>query len=129
MYSYILSFYLKDSAQKSSCFTAFHCRLLDKNFRHILDFMSEQAVKFQTQFCRFGSRCLPITSLLQHVQANTSQSEGRRSMVTEISTVELLYFNPLDEYTSVYSGTPLFQHPEMRTPLYTVEPLYSNPLN
>ena len=24
-----------------------------------------------------------------------------------------------------YSGTPLFQHSEMRTPLYTVEPLYS----
>ena len=25
-------------------------------------------------------------------------------------------------------GTPLFQHPEVRTPLYTVEPLYSNTL-
>ena len=31
--------------------------------------------------------------------------------------------------TSVYSGTPLFQHPEMRIPLYTVKPLYSNPWN
>ena len=30
--------------------------------------------------------------------------------------------------TSVYSGTPLFQPPETRTPLYTVELLYSNPL-
>ena len=27
-----------------------------------------------------------------------------------------------------HSGTPLFQPPEMRTPLYTVELLYSNPL-
>ena len=32
-----------------------------------------------------------------------------------------------NEDTSVYSGTP-FQHPEMRTPLYTVELLYSNTL-
>ena len=31
-------------------------------------------------------------------------------------------------YISVYSRTPLFQHSEMRTSLYTVEPLYSNPL-
>ena len=30
--------------------------------------------------------------------------------------------------TSVYSGTPLFQPPEMRIPLYTVELLYSNTL-
>ena len=36
--------------------------------------------------------------------------------------------SPGNEGTSVYSGTPLFQPPEMRTPLYTVEPLYSNPL-
>ena len=42
--------------------------------------------------------------------------------------VESLYSNTLNEDTSVYSGTPLFQHPEMRTPLYTVEPLYSNTL-
>ena len=28
----------------------------------------------------------------------------------------------------IYSGPPLFQPPEMRTPLYTVDPLYSNPL-
>ena len=35
---------------------------------------------------------------------------------------------PWNEDISVYSGTPLFQPPEMRTPLYTVEPLYSNPL-
>ena len=30
--------------------------------------------------------------------------------------------------TSVYSGAPLFQHPGVRTPLYTVEPLSSNTL-
>ena len=35
---------------------------------------------------------------------------------------------PWSEDTSVYSGTPLFQHPGVRTPLYTVEPLYSNTL-
>ena len=38
--------------------------------------------------------------------------------------MEPLYFNTLAEMrkdTSVYNGTPLFQHPEMRTPLYTVE--------
>ena len=35
---------------------------------------------------------------------------------------------PWNEDTSVYSGTPLFQHPEMRTPLYTVKLLYSNTL-
>ena len=35
---------------------------------------------------------------------------------------------PWIEDTSVYSGTPLFQHPELRTPLYTVELLYSNTL-
>ena len=82
---------------------------------------------------------------------------------TPLYTVEPLYSNPLkrghhlyiqwnpsiltpwNEVTSVYSGTSLFQLPEMRTPLYTVEPslfqlpemrtplytvepLYSNPL-
>ena len=35
---------------------------------------------------------------------------------------------PWNEDTSVYSGTPLFQPHEMRTPLYTVELLYSNPM-
>ena len=35
---------------------------------------------------------------------------------------------PWNEDTSVYSGTHLFQLPEMRTPLYIVEPLYSNTL-
>ena len=35
---------------------------------------------------------------------------------------------PGNEDTSIYSGTTLFQHPEMRTPLYTVELLYSNTL-
>ena len=35
---------------------------------------------------------------------------------------------PWNEDTSVHSGTPLFQHPEMRTPLYTVElPLFQHP--
>ena len=35
---------------------------------------------------------------------------------------------PWNENTSVYRGTPLFQLPEMRTPLYRVELLYSNTL-
>ena len=35
---------------------------------------------------------------------------------------------PWNVDTSVYSETPLFQHPVMRTPLYTVELLYSNTL-
>ena len=78
-------------------------------------------------------------------------------MRTPLCTVELLYSNtlrspsvqnssipkPWNEDTfciqqnssiptplghPLYSGTPLFQHPEMRTLLYTVEPLYSNTL-
>ena len=48
--------------------------------------------------------------------------------LTPLCTVELLYSNTLNEDTSVYSGTILFQHPEMRTPLYTVELFYSNTL-
>ena len=44
---------------------------------------------------------------------------------------KVIIYNPSiptywNEDTSIYSGTPLFQHPEMRTPLYTVEPLYSH---
>ena len=66
-------------------------------------------------------------------------------MRTPLYTVEFLYYNPLkwghlciqwnssiptpwNEDTSVYSGTPLLQPPELRAPLYTVELLYSNPL-
>ena len=37
-------------------------------------------------------------------------------------------YNILNEDISVYSGTPLFQPPEMRISLYTVELLYSNTL-
>ena len=37
-------------------------------------------------------------------------------------------FQSGNEETSIHSGTPLFQHHEMRTPLYTVELLYSNTL-
>ena len=50
------------------------------------------------------------------------------SVVKYLYTVEPSVPTPWNEDTSVYSGTPLFQHSEMRTPLYTVESLYSNTL-
>ena len=40
-------------------------------------------------------------------------------MSTPLYTVELLYLNILKwGHLCVNSGTPLFQHPEMSTPLY-----------
>ena len=40
---------------------------------------------------------------------------------------ELFYSNPLNENTTVHSGTSLFQHPEMKTPLYTMNSFILTP--
>ena len=73
------------------------------------------------------------TPLFQHhgnedtsVYSGTPLFQHHGNEDTSVYSGTPLFQHHGNEDTSVYSEIPLFQHPEMRTPLYTVELLYSN---
>ena len=78
---------------------------------------------------KFSVREKSLSTLMEFLAAQ-EQVTGRKDIVGILkATCQVLVKGFKDKVFSVssYSGTPLFQHPEIGTPLYTVEPLYPTP--